>query len=349
MDKLVLYRKSIVPKIQSEVNKLARQWIKDLYRVIPPSRRLLPAFSLCKKTGQCMRGSLAVLSYESYGGKINKKIIRIAGIIELLQTALLIHDDIMDGSKTRRGDKSFHEKVNTQLKKKFYANKKDKAIGISLAIGDHLIMWLQNEINKISKDLNKYFTEYVLQTMHGQISDATLDIIPKDKKKIKRIYINKTGAYTFRLPIILGCALSSKKINVLEKKNLELLSGNLGIMMQSRDDLSGFSNSKNAMVNLKEDITNKQPALWVPILLNCVTPKEKIILNRIWNANKINLSDLNYIKKIFYRHQVEKIISKETRLEAKNSYKIVSTLSIKKHKVAIWNALIYFAENIYKG
>ena len=64
--------------------------IKDLYRYIFQS------------DGKGLRAKLSLLS-SSKNKRINKKRLELAAVIELLHTATLVHDDVVDNSSVRRG------------------------------------------------------------------------------------------------------------------------------------------------------------------------------------------------------------------------------------------------------
>ncbi len=71
-----------------------------------------PAMSLAREIllggGKRFRPIIGMLAYEAAGGEDEPKIMDIAMGIELIHTATLIHDDIYDQSKTRRGKPTLH-------------------------------------------------------------------------------------------------------------------------------------------------------------------------------------------------------------------------------------------------
>lgn len=57
-----------------------------------------------------MRPMVTLLAYLAFGGKRTQDIVDIATSIELIHTATLLHDDIIDGAETRRGKESAYKK-----------------------------------------------------------------------------------------------------------------------------------------------------------------------------------------------------------------------------------------------
>jgi len=60
--------------------------------------------------GKRLRPTVTILSYKSFGGTDNRKIVEIAAGFELIHSATLIHDDINDGGSTRRGRVTVYKK-----------------------------------------------------------------------------------------------------------------------------------------------------------------------------------------------------------------------------------------------
>ncbi|MGH7887485.1 MAG: polyprenyl synthetase family protein, partial [Candidatus Binatia bacterium] len=60
--------------------------------------------------GKRVRPMVTLLAYAAFGGKRVADIVDIATAIELIHTATLLHDDIIDGADTRRGKESAYKK-----------------------------------------------------------------------------------------------------------------------------------------------------------------------------------------------------------------------------------------------
>tara|TARA_B100001029_G_scaffold169082_1_gene163667 strand:+ start:432 stop:1412 length:981 start_codon:yes stop_codon:yes gene_type:complete len=73
-----------------------------------------PAMGLAREIllagGKRIRPILTLLAYDLVGGKDRNDVIDFAVATELIHTATLIHDDIYDGAKLRRGVQTLHEK-----------------------------------------------------------------------------------------------------------------------------------------------------------------------------------------------------------------------------------------------
>jgi octaprenyl-diphosphate synthase len=186
--------------------------IKELYRYIFQS------------DGKRLRAKLSLLS-SSKNKRIYKKRIELAAVIELLHTATLVHDDVVDNSSERRGITS----VN-----KVWSN----AHGV--LIGDYIYSKAFMLMVKIGK-----------QDILSELANATNDIskgelIQLDALNNTRIKLNdlenisyfKTGRL-FEAAAKSGALLANSDNHF--KKNISECAKNLGILFQIKDDLLDYS------------------------------------------------------------------------------------------------------------
>src|SRR5579883_2354422 len=64
--------------------------------------------------GKMLRGSLVIGVYELFNNFIPQEVINVATALEFIHGSLLIHDDIMDNDKMRRGEKSIYAQYNPE-------------------------------------------------------------------------------------------------------------------------------------------------------------------------------------------------------------------------------------------
>jgi octaprenyl-diphosphate synthase len=85
---------------------------ENLIRAIRSRERDLTNISahLVHSGGKRVRPMVTLLAYLAFGGKRIQDIVDIATAIELIHTATLLHDDIIDGADTRRGKESAYKK-----------------------------------------------------------------------------------------------------------------------------------------------------------------------------------------------------------------------------------------------
>ena len=200
-------------------------------------------------------------------GKINEKVFRAASVIELIHTATLVHDDIVDTSNVRRGFFS----LNALWKNK-----------IAVLVGDFLLskgMLLCIDNNDF--DLLKIISKSVKDMSQGellQIEKARrLDI---DEQTYFEIIKKKTASL-----ISSCCALGAAASNVSENKIDELASfgQKIGIAFQLKDDLFDYGNKK---IGKPIGIDLREKKLTLPLIFtlnNSSKSKKRWLINCIKN------------------------------------------------------------------
>src|SRR3972149_9894968 len=84
-----------------------------------------------------LRGSFVYYGYKLIGGKKEKDILKAAMSIELIHTALLMHDDFMDQDDTRRGLPTTHEYYKTyHINKNFRFHPQHYGESMAVTVGD---------------------------------------------------------------------------------------------------------------------------------------------------------------------------------------------------------------------
>ncbi len=197
--------------------------------------------------GKRIRSILIIMAYKSLGGKNENTIIDIAVSAELMQSFLLIHDDIIDDDDLRRGGPTFH---------RIYAEKykgcdNPKNFGESMAIiaGDLLASFGNEIISKSAFDEEKKlkllqkFNKIVKLTGYGEIIDILsglkTNVTEQDILKMHRL---KTAIYTIEGPLHMGAIAAGASDEQL--KTLTNYAIPLGQAFQIKDDILGMFGSE---------------------------------------------------------------------------------------------------------
>ena len=234
---------------------------------------------IIKRKGKQMRPMFIFLSSKLLNqGIINEKVYRGASVIELIHTATLIHDDVVDDSKRRRGFFS----INAIWKNK-----------IAVLVGDFLlsrgmILCIENKdydhLDIISESVKKMSEGELLQIEKSR----SLDI---DETVYFEIIKKKTAS------LISSCCKIAAVSVTKQKKIIESVSKigeNIGIAFQIKDDLFDYGKRK---IGKPRGIDIKEKKLTLPLIytLNEVEKrKRKWIINSIRRHNK----DKSRIKEI---------------------------------------------------
>jgi geranylgeranyl pyrophosphate synthase len=169
--------------------------------------------------GKRIRPRLLYLSYRILGGADLESIVPLAAAVELVHTATLVHDDINDHGRTRRGRATVNEKWGTTF---------------ALLTGDYLFTQVYSLMAPF-KDLNKILAEATVALVEGETLQAAA---AKNKTLNRDIYqqiVAKKTASLFRAAGLLGASAATR-----ESPMVEILGDfgfYLGLTFQIIDDL----------------------------------------------------------------------------------------------------------------
>ncbi|MDP3762445.1 MAG: polyprenyl synthetase family protein [bacterium] len=225
------------PQIDAHISKLLKAEEKNLSKVRfwgKDSLERLKSFAL---RGKSLRGSLVVFSHKLFQGTSGSKVFDVAAALELIHSALLIQDDILDRDLMRRGVRAVHRQyADLGARKKIKdRNHFGESAAICLAdIGFFAAFGTLGRLSlnsKIRDELWRLFREELAITASGQMADMAL---AEKRQKTLSVYCAKTARYTFVLPVLAGAILAGKRRKDLQK--VEKLSEILGIIFQLKDD-----------------------------------------------------------------------------------------------------------------
>jgi octaprenyl-diphosphate synthase len=235
---------------------------------------------IVKRKGKQMRPMFVFLSAKllSKKNEVDERTYRGAAVIELIHTATLVHDDIVDDSNLRRGFFS----VNALWKNK-----------IAVLVGDYLLSkGLLLSIENEDFDLLKIISVAVREISQGELlqleKSRKLDITEDVYFKIIK---QKTASL-----LAACCAIGAKSVNGSDEEVAEFhkFGEFIGVAFQIKDDLFDYGKTK---IGKPTGIDIKERKLTLPLIhaINVAEKKDKRwIIDIVKNKNK----DKKSIKKI---------------------------------------------------
>lgn len=227
--------------------------------------------------GKQLRSKLCLLC-ASLGGEPTQQSFRAATIVEMLHTASLLHDDIVDNSRERRGVPSINAK---------WSNKTALFTGDIISL-KALLLSLTNQ----DYEIFKIYGEAVEKIIGGELlqlrKSRSLDMN-------ERTYFEVIGAKTAAL---FSAACKAGGITTLpDREQLEklgLFGESMGIAFQIRDDLFGFEKFD---VGKPIDNDFKEKKMTLPLLhvLNKVSPAKRRKLKKVFKKKQIGKTDIEMV------------------------------------------------------
>src|SRR6056297_4116923 len=226
---------------------------------------------IVNRKGKQMRPMFVFLTAKLLNnGTVNERTYRGAAVIELIHTATLVHDDVVDESSKRRGFFS----INALWKNK-----------IAVLVGDYLLSkGLLLSIDNGDFDLLRIISVAVREMSEGellQIEKARRLDITED------IYYEIIRQKTATL-IAACCSLGAASVrpDSPEVQKMRHFGELIGMAFQIKDDLFDYGNER---IGKPTGIDIKEQKMTLPLIhvLNKVSPKEKAwVINSVKNHNK---------------------------------------------------------------
>ena len=273
-NKLILVEEKIKSKLTSDVDLVQKM---TNYHLDTGGKRLRALLTL---------GSAKLCGYAKGARDIN-----LAACVELIHSATLMHDDVIDNGSIRRGQKTLN---------KIWDNHS------SVLVGDYLLsrcfeMMVEDgnlEVLKLlSSTSSKIAQGEVLQLQH----QGEVDMLEETYLKI----ISAKTAELFAAATKVGAILSDMKSK--EKEALEFYGKNLGLTFQIADDTLDYnSDLKFFGKKIGKDFYEGKVTLPIILLFQKANNQEKEKLKDTFLKNARDENDLNYTLSLIKRYNVIK-------------------------------------------
>ena len=170
--------------------------------------------------GKRVRPMVTLLAYSAFGGKRTHDIVDIATAIELIHTATLLHDDIIDAAETRRGKESAFKKYGLKS---------------TLVAGDFLFIKAFEFAGKFDETVVQWTADACTQLTEGEILQGHFNrnaVVTLDD--YIEIVTRKTASL-FHTGTKVGAYLAGASPALIEET--ERYGLNMGIAFQMVDDI----------------------------------------------------------------------------------------------------------------
>ncbi len=241
---------------------------------------------IIKSGGKRVRPILVMLSARLCGYRGDKHI-PIAAIIEFIHTATLMHDDVVDNAKTRRGASTINTVWGNEL---------------SVLVGDFLYC---KSFELMSREGNpeilKIISKATTALSEGEILEIikTADIGTSEKDYFE-IIGNKT-AVLFSAACEIGAVLGN--VTAKQRDALRNFGYKLGIAFQLRDDILDYTSYDDVLgKHVGTDL--KEGKITLPFIhtLKSASEREKGVAARIVKKNTITQKDFEWVSRLIEQY-----------------------------------------------
>ncbi len=284
-DEIIKYFNEKLSEVNDDLSKNAIDLIRDF--TVNGGKRLRPIFM--------------ILGHNLFSGS-NERIFRASISIELAQSYLIIHDDVIDRSDVRRGGPAMHVAIRNRL---LDGTEKSSTMGEGLAIvaGDLAEAYAHESLltsgfgnsEIIRADLE--LTKTIETTGYGQFLDIMSTVMDSFcTNDLMRLHLWKTAKYTLEGPLSMGAILSGTRSDIFPLRSYGRL---LGIAFQLKDDILGlFGDEKVIGKSVFSDVNEGKKTLLMLKAIEFSNNSDRKFIAESLKSGNISRTDFERLKRI---------------------------------------------------
>nr|ANY57954.1 polyprenyl synthase [uncultured bacterium] len=246
----------------------------------PEHARLWEALAAATEGGKRFRPALVTAAHDALGGTRSHAAVQVGAAVELLHTAFVIHDDVIDGDELRRGRLNVSGTYHAYALASGAASDEAGGFGRTAGIlaGDLALAAAIRAVatcgapTEVVHRLLDLFDAALHTTAAGELADVRLSLSVATASLTESLAMEerKTSAYSFALPLQAGAVLAGAHEATIRR--LGEAGRMLGIAFQLIDDLLGvFGDPTRTGKSATSDLrTRKQ----TPLLAHASTTPE---------------------------------------------------------------------------
>jgi geranylgeranyl diphosphate synthase type I len=257
------------------------------------------------RRGKMIRGGLVGVGYALFRDGESDSAAACGAALELLQSALLIHDDIMDRDLVRRGEKTIPARYADEACARGLAEPEHigEALGTCLGdIGFFLAFRILGEMDApqtvvprlvalFAREMTFVGAAQMLDVWAGAEKPAERGLT---EEEILDLYRYKTGRYTFALPLAAGALLAERE-DVAPP--LEAIGEDLGVIFQIKDDaLDLFGEERAIGKPVGSDLREGKQTLLLAGLARALDGSEKKRFFSLWGKAGLTPAEIAEVR-----------------------------------------------------
>jgi geranylgeranyl diphosphate synthase, type II len=256
--------------VDDELNGFADEGLRHASGLGDDYEQLWVALGQAVRSGKRVRSALLLAAYRAYGGGDDPVVARVAAGIELLHTAFVVHDDVIDKDLRRRGEPNVSGVFvrRAELHGADEGGRQTLGLAAGVLAGDLALTGAISAIAMCGADgsTTRTLLDQVTQALRisaaGELDDVVMGVSSHAAQAsghslgdIITMEERKTAVYTFQLPLQAGATLAGASRATVEA--LGTVGRLAGIGFQLVDDLRGVfgdeaTTGKSALGDLRE-------------------------------------------------------------------------------------------------
>ena len=238
--------------------------------------------------GKRIRPLLTLAASKLCGYKDGSRDVNLAACVELIHSATLLHDDVIDGSDLRRGNKTANSIWGNQS---------------SILVGDYLFSrCFELMVSDSSPEILKLLSSTSSKIAQGEVLQlehkGEIDVLEETYFNI----INMKTATLFAAAARVGACITNKSKK--EKDALESYGKNIGLAFQIADDaLDYYATQKIFGKEIGKDFFEGKATLPLIIIFQKSNNEERVFLKEVFKKEKRNEDDFSEVLALINKYK----------------------------------------------
>jgi geranylgeranyl diphosphate synthase type I len=324
------------PLIARELRRLLDQRRSDFSRINTWGPDVCARLRAFAARGKMVRGGLLLLGYEMHAGRAAPAAVaRAAAAVEIIHSSLLIHDDIMDNDRLRRGARTMFAQYEQVGRARHAADPGRFGLSMGICAGDvgYFVAWdilsrlplepaaRASLLAMVSREL-----AYVGLAQMQDIAFGAFDRTPA-RDEVIALYLHKTARYTFSLPLMAGALLAGA--GAAERRKLGELGERLGVIFQVRDDdLGMFGTEAETGKPVGSDIREGKKTLLYLELFRRTRGAERRELEALFGKPTLSRAEAAHVRGAIEKLGARKTLDSMLQGLARDAKRIIDSLPI---------------------
>ena len=255
--------------------------------------------------GKRLRAAFCYWGWRGAGGEDCAGIVSVASALELFQAAALIHDDVMDGSDTRRGQPAVHRRFAALHRGNHWlGSSEDFGVAGAILAGDLCLSWC-DEMYAASglspESLAAGRTVFDLmrtELMCGQYLDMLEQVqATTTVDRARHVILYKSAKYSVQQPLLLGGTLAGASRELLA--TYDVYGRALGEAFQLRDDVLGvFGDPATTGKPAGDDLREGKRTVLVAVTLERCSPAEAAVVRRSLGDPHLDAAGVDRLREV---------------------------------------------------
>jgi geranylgeranyl diphosphate synthase type I len=255
--------------------------------------------------GKRLRAAFCYWGWRGAGGPDGPGIVSVASALELFQAAALLHDDVMDGSDTRRGHPAAHRKFAALHRGNGWLGSPE-AFGAAGAIlaGDLCLSWCDELYASSELPAERLaagravFDRMRTELMSGQYLDMLEQVLAATTvERARHVILYKSAKYSVQQPLLLGGTLAGASPELLS--TYDVYGRAVGEAFQLRDDVLGvFGDPATTGKPAGDDLREGKRTVLVAVTLDRCSPSEAALVRRSLGDPRLDADGVEALREV---------------------------------------------------